>query len=358
VGRTFIVSISLLGLLACAQLGAVGWFFIERFSTLTELAKSGPPKRIAVPYSPQDGAESVPQIETADMLDQNDPFAEAATTIAGTGPIAPPPKPVPLSQEKLNPPPPPPENRFQELLQQGKQLRERSDTSAALIKLREAAALEPQNPEALAEIAITYERMTLLDKAGEHWRRIYEMGDSAGAFYYAAESRLKMSQAQALAAVQMSAAAQAAKEGPVSQFKPDALLGIGEVVRADKDDTHFVLRVPIKARRGEKVNVGDVDIQVFFYDMVDDKSVVQTDADLSYRFASSPIDWTSGDPETLEVEYSRQPPLGTGRRTEKREFHGYTIRLYFKGELQDTRAEPESLNAKFPAPLTLDSTKK
>jgi hypothetical protein len=359
VGRTFIVSISALGLLALTQLGAVSWFFVERFGALTELAKTGPPKRIAVPYNPEVSAETVPQIETTETLDPKDPFAEASVATASSDPIAPPPKPVPLSQAKLNPPPPPPENRFQELLQQGKQLRERGDTGASLTKLREASALEPSNPEAIAEIAITYERMTLMDKAGEHWRRIFEMGDSAGAFFYAAESRLKMSQAQAIAAVQMAQAADAAKEGPVSKLKPNAMLGIGEVARADKQDAgHFVLRVPIRAKRGEKISVTDVDIQVFFYDQVDNKSVVQTDADLSYRFASSPIDWTSTDPETLEVEYSRQPPLATGRKTEQRDFFGYTIRLYFKGELQDTRAEPESLNAKFPAPLTLDPAKK
>jgi hypothetical protein len=104
------------------------------------------------------------------------------------------------------------------------------------------------------------------------------------------------------------------------------------------------------------VSVGDVDIQVFFYDEVDGKAVVQTDADLSYRFASTPIDWSSSDPETLEVEYSRQPPLARGPKTEQREFHGYIIRVYFKGELQDSRAEPESLNAKFPAPTTLGTS--
>src|SRR5262245_63304846 len=115
-----------------------------------------------------------------------------------------------------------------------------------------------------------------------------------------------MSQAQALAAVQMAQQNEMAKDGPISKFRTDALLGIGEVTKSDRGSvggvTRFILRVPIRAKRTEKIAVGDVDIQVFFYDQVDGKSIVQTDADLSYRFASSPIDCAGLDPETLEVE--------------------------------------------------------
>jgi hypothetical protein len=201
--------------------------------------------------------------------------------------------------------------------------------------------------------------MSLMDKAGEQWRRIYEMGDAAGAFYYAADARLKMSQAQALAAVTMSRSSDS--EEPLSRIKPDALLGLGEVNRVDKPEftgTRFRLRIPIKTAPGEKINVADVDIQVFFYDEVDGKTIVQTDADLSYEWASLPIDWTAGEPETLEVQYSRQPPLAKGPKTEQREFFGYIIRLYHQGEIQDARAEPESLNAKFPVPQSLDRPSK
>jgi hypothetical protein len=356
VGRTFIVAVSVLGVIALGQLVAVGWVFVNRFETLTERAKSGSGQRFAHTGNsvfPGDLAST----ETTERLDTSNPFGDAGS---GSGPIIPPSRPVPLSMERLNPPPPPPETRFQELLQQGRQLRGRGDTAAALVKFREAQTQEPENPEAIADIAVTYESMGLLDKAGEQWKRIYEMGDAAGAFYVAAEARLKMSQAQALAAVQMAQQNEYAKEGPISKLRPDATLGIGEVTKTARGGsgggvTRFILRVPIRAKRGEKIAVGDVDIQVFFYDKVDGKSVVQTDADLSYRFASSPIDWAGVDPETLEVEYSRQPPLGGGR-TEKREFHGYVVRLYHKGELQDLRSEPESLKDEFPAPATLDAS--
>jgi hypothetical protein len=357
VGRTFIVAVSLLGIIALAQLGAVGWVFVNRFQTLTERAKAGPNHRFAPSNNNSVFPGDLAATETNEKLDTSNPFGEPGEN--GDDPIIPPSKPVPLSMAKLNPPPPPPETRLQELLQQGRQLRDRGDTAAALVKFREAQTQEPENPEAISDIAVTYERMALMEKAAEQWKRIYDMGEGAGAFYLAAEARLNMDKARAIAAVQIAQQGEFAKEGSPSKTRPDAVLGIGEItktVRGSGAGTSFLLRVPIRAKRTEKITVGDVDIQVFFYDKVDDKSVVQTDADLSYRFASSPIDWAGSDPETLEVEYSRQPPIGRPVRQEKREFHGYVVRLYHKGELQDLRSQPESLKDEFPAPPKLDSS--
>ena len=40
-------------------------------------------------------------------------------------------------------------------------------------------------------------------------------------------------------------------------------------------------------------------------------------------------------------------------RTERREYYGYIVRVYYRGELQDSKAEPAGLSKKFPAPFTL-----
>ena len=355
VGRTFIIAISLLGCIALTQIGAVGWVFVNRFGTLTERAKLGPAPQLIATATP--GAVGAGDLSATATLDTRDPFEEARNaSVLGSDPIPPPSKPVPVSSAKLNPQAPP-ETRYQELVQQGKQLRDRGDTGAALVKLREAMALEAQNPEAIAEMAVTFERMSLMDRAAEQWKRIFEMGEAAGTYYIAAESRMKMSQAQAIAAAQL-AAGPAVPETPLSKIKADAKLGVGEISRQDKPESggvRFALRVPIKAKRGEKVGVSDVDIHVLFYDMIEGKTPVQTSADVSYRFASAPIDWATQEPEVLEVEYSQQPPLAKGPKTERREYYGYVVRVYYKGELQDLRAEPEALNAKFPAPQMLEA---
>ncbi|MEQ1859025.1 MAG: hypothetical protein ABMA13_03750 [Chthoniobacteraceae bacterium] len=354
VGRTFIVAISVLGCIALSQIAAVSWVFVKRFTDLTERAKLGPARIAEAAAAPVSG-----DLAFTATLDARDPFEEARAAVT-TDPIAPPQKPMPVSSAKLNPQAPP-ETRYQELVLQGKQLRERGDTGAALVKQREAMALEPQNPEAIFEMAVTFERMSLMDKAAEQWKRIFDMGEAAGSFYIAAESRMKMSQAQALAAVQSVQGVQgvAPAEAPLSTLKADAMLGVGEIARQEKTEsggTRFALKVPVKARPGEKVSVADVDIHVLFYDIVDAKTTVQTSADVSYRWASSPIDWAGVDPEFLEVEYSAQPPLAKAAKAEKREYYGYIVRVYYKGALQDLRAEPGDLNTKFPASPTLDTT--
>src|SRR5262245_58955470 len=106
VGRTFIVAVSVLGVIALAQLAAVGWVFVNRFQVLTERAKAGPGQRPLINGNavfPGDLAST----ETNEKLSTENPFGDAAQN--SDDPIIPPSRPVPLSMSKLNPPPPPPE---------------------------------------------------------------------------------------------------------------------------------------------------------------------------------------------------------------------------------------------------------
>ena len=84
-----------------------------------------------------------------------------------------------------------------------------------------------------------------------------------------------------------------------------------------------------------KINVADVDILVLFYDQLDAKTIVQTASDVSYHFTSSPIDWADGEPEMLEVEYKQAAPLAADIKKGPLKYHGYIVRVYYKGELQD-----------------------
>ena len=51
---------------------------------------------------------------------------------------------------------------------------------------------EPNNAAVLAELAKTYDLMQLYDRANEIWRKLQEMGPSAGAAYELADRRLKL----------------------------------------------------------------------------------------------------------------------------------------------------------------------
>src|SRR5215467_7351557 len=78
-----------------------------------------------------------------------------------------------------------------QFLREGIELRDRGDTTNAIERLQEALDSEPNNAAVLAELAKTYDLMQLYDRANEVWRKLQEMGPSAGAAYELADRRLK-----------------------------------------------------------------------------------------------------------------------------------------------------------------------
>src|SRR6476646_4790099 len=79
-----------------------------------------------------------------------------------------------------------------QLKREGIELRNRGDTTNAVGRLQEALDSEPNNAAVLAELAKTYDLMELYDRANEIWRKLQEMGPSAGAAYELADRRLKL----------------------------------------------------------------------------------------------------------------------------------------------------------------------
>jgi tetratricopeptide (TPR) repeat protein len=79
-----------------------------------------------------------------------------------------------------------------QFLREGIELRDRGDTTNAIERLKEALDSEPNNAAVLAELAKTYDLMQLYDRANEVWRKLQEMGPSAGAPYELADRRLKL----------------------------------------------------------------------------------------------------------------------------------------------------------------------
>ena len=79
-----------------------------------------------------------------------------------------------------------------QLLREGIELRDRGDTTNAIERLQEALDSEPNNAAVLAELAKTYDLTQLYDRANEMWRKLQEMGPSAGAAYELADRRLKL----------------------------------------------------------------------------------------------------------------------------------------------------------------------
>jgi tetratricopeptide (TPR) repeat protein len=331
-GRTFFVATSILGIVALIQLGAVGYVFIKRFH-------AAPPPVLANANVPAPLPKPTPV--GTEKLDVNDTFAEPPASI---------PKPTPVAAA----PAPTIESRLTEMIEQARLLRDRGDTNTAMTRLREAQVISPENALIISEMAVTFEKMGMTDKALEQWRRIYDMGETAGIYYAAADAKLKASEALAKQQAAEKEVAEAAKEP--AGFQPGAVLGLGEIAKtAGADPKRFSVKIPIKSRPASQVEVRDVVIQVFFYDMLPDATIVQTNANVSSRWSTLPADWADGDIEVLDVEYAQQADDPKDKAHTERKFFGYVIRVYYKSELQAYSAEPVKLLKQYPPPLTLES---
>jgi tetratricopeptide (TPR) repeat protein len=344
-GRTFIIAVSILGAGAVLQFAAICWTFIVRHHSAPPLLAE-----TAVALDEQDVPAEARLAPTPVLPDfSGDLLGEPTPTPAPGAGAAPKPALLATQTPKLNDPTT--TERFTELVEQGKMLRDRGDTGAALTKFREAQVLEARNPRAFAEIALTYEKMGLADRANEQWKRVYDLGDAAGALFIAAEAKLKAAQASELSRV-MKQNTSAPDEAPAGTVRgaPVSLATVGiEEVRDPGASKKFTLRVPIKARFGTKVDANDLAIQVRFYDVVDSARVETTGANVSYRWGAPPPDWTEGDTEELLAQYE----LPIEKRNRK--YFGYLVRLYYKGELQSATGTPETLVQKYPPPPTLQN---
>lgn len=101
------------------------------------------------------------------------------------------------------------------------------------------------------------------------------------------------------------------------------------------------LVVTIKARPNTQIDVPQVKVQVYFYDE-DDGKIVHSTAQVTSRWISPPVDWNGGEPELVEVSYLSDSVDPSVR------FAGYIVAVYYKGDLQDYRADPVRLTKLFP----------
>ena len=274
--------------------------------------------------------------------------------------------------------PSPPESLVDQLLREGIESRDRGDTTTALARFDEALDSEPNNTAVLEEMAKTYESMQLLDRANETWRRIQEMGPSAGAAYELADQRLKLGVPTPPTAESTTAASPAAAAAPrdVGGNAEGSTMGISEVKVAETPDpdteTNLAFQIGIKKQPGATIDHTKVKIKVEFYDTVGNKDVKLTDADVNYDWLTPKHDWTGTNPEVLSVKYVRAKTSGAlsdsslaeaaasvrpGHKTRgkgsatdsgKRKYLGYIIRVYYDDELQAVQAEPSRLLQLFP----------
>jgi len=275
------------------------------------------------------------------------------------------------------------------LTKQAQAARESGDTVNALARLQDAAQRDPKNAEVLAEMAMIYESTQNFDKSAETWRRIQDMGPSAGPLYDVADMKLRTgvpistsTTAAAPAPTAMAKLDVAASRGTVEGIPPGSTLGISDINASETPDpdseTNLMVRITVKKRPSAVIDHTKVKIQVFFYDTVGDNDIKLTDADVSYEWLTPNHDWADSSAETLAVTYIRPKsktktadsdlaaaaaainPAKKGKPMKAtpqpeaglRNYLGYIVRVYYNDQLQDKRADPTKLLTLFPAPNT------
>ena len=272
------------------------------------------------------------------------------------------------------------------LLTEATELRARGDTTNALARLHEALERDPKNPSVLEEMAKTYESMQLFDRSNETWRKLQELGPSAGAAYELADRRLKpgaSTPATAGAGIANTSPDAVASRNDVGGISEGPTLGITEVKTTETPDpdteTNLMLRIGIKKQPNATIDHTKVKIQVFFYDTVDDKDIKLTDADVNYEWLTPKHDWKDTNPEILSVSYLRPKnkgissdaalsaaaatvKVGSKGRTakasstaEERRYLGYRVLIYYNDKLQAVQAEPARLLQLFPPSESISS---
>jgi len=289
---------------------------------------------------------------------------------------------TPVAQPEFSPravAPTPALSVVDQLLRDGVELRDRGDMTNALAHLQEALESEPNNAAVLEEMAKTYESMQLFDRSNAMWRKLQEMGPSAGAAYELADRRLKLG-------VPTPAPAEATTaRKDVGGIPEGSTFGITEVKTTETPDpeaeTNLTLRIGIRKQANTAIDHTKVKIQVFFYDTVNDKDIKLTDADVNYEWVTPKHDWADTNPEILSVKYLRPKTRGAsseaalsetaaavkpGQKSRpakagslaaggERRYLGYRILVYYDDKLQAVEAEPARLLQLFPPSESISS---
>jgi hypothetical protein len=357
---SFNIGLGVVILFAVAEIGAVGIHLIGRSRPVTT-AVTAPPREVTAPAPLPSVAPSAPPVALA-VASPSAALTPATSTISVAD----------------------------RLMKEATAARESGDTVNALNRLQEAAQRDPKNAEVLAEMAMIYETIQNFDRSADTWRRVYDIGPSAGPLYELADMKLKTgvptsTTTTAAAAPAPTAVAKldvAASRGTVEGIPPGATLGVSDVSVSETPDpdseTNLMLRISVKKRPGAVIDHTRVKIQVFFYDTVGDNDIKLTDADVSYEWLTPNHDWADSNSETLAVTYIRPKSKGSTAESNlaaaaaainpakkgkpmkaspppdaaNRKYLGYIVRVYYNDQLQDKRAEPTKLLTLFPAPNT------
>jgi hypothetical protein len=204
----------------------------------------------------------------------------------------------------------------------------------ALETLKRADLRLPEHPAILREMGLVYDKL----------------GDPA-------KSQEMFSRASVAAGRNPQASSPAASEPIGGGFSPSPAspppppngpisLGNCKVARDFTCTTgeRHVLRMEVKAKPGAVVNAENINVDVFFFDRVNNSSVEQSKCDKPSAKWDLPVDFSSGGTEIVDISYHMPRLSDEDIQTHgRRSYHGYVAKLYYEGRFMGETTEPRSL---------------
>lgn len=328
---TFAIACWLLALVAFAQLLSVGTALAVRDSrppTQTE-----PGHRAAVANIPQEPIQPRSLAEILASVDEEPAAGEplrvpASPPRAAAEPSPPAPEPPGLDDHR----PAIADARVERLVQQARTLHLQDDMMRAMLKLDEAARLDPAEPAVIYHRALLFEDMGVFTKAADQYQKIQQMGIEAGIYYRLAAAKLIKGMGRSTQKSDLAI-------GPMKTRK-----AVGPLA-----GRHVDVSITLLARPDKAIDPDDVEVQVHFYDRVNGGEIKKAadTAVISPAWADQKVDWQdAGNEETLRVAYTiPEADLADAHLLGRREFYGYVVELLYRGEVIDQQAKPGRLHS-------------
>ena len=266
-----------------------------------------------------------------------------------------PPAPQPVAQS--TPPPATAAEQLDEaLMEKIRRLVEDSDKAfrigdydAGMAKIQEADRLLPGDPGVMLRIGRLHEKMGDMPAAAESYKKVLELPGLSTELRAQTQRKIGMLNLPENTPVPTVVASEAGADvRDEFGLQPGASLGIIETRLSDAPKGAKNLRISIKARPNQSIDPRQMAVHVFFYERDQTGQIQLTSSQVLTEWISPPVDWSNNEPELLNAVYT--PPAKSDFT-----YAGYVVGIYYKNDLQDTRADPGALAVDHPLPLYLSS---
>ena len=318
-GPTFRVALGLLCLFLVAQIGLVASHYApilqKGIMKIFTPAPAPTPQMLATPLpSPQPVAQSTPPPATADeQLDK-------------------------ALKEKIS-----------RLVKDSDKAFRIGDFDASMEKIQEVNRLLPEDPGVMLRIGRLQEKQGDIPAAAETYKKVLELPGLSSELRAQTQRQMGMlSLPESTPIPTVVASEEGSDVRDEFGLQPGASLGIIETRLSDAPKGAKNLRISIKASPNQSIARRRVTVHVFFYERDQTGQIQLTNSEVLTEWISPPVDWSNNEPELLNAVYT--PPAKSNFT-----YDGYVVGIYYKNDLQDTRADPGALAVDHPLPLYLSS---